>query len=110
MESDIVRVLQYLITRNPQCRDKSAFCFLRNFFRYLFTSGVTVTNLAMGIPRVARRYGARLPRHLTSGHVEILLNAARSDTRRNYSMGLLLAPLGLRAEEVLCMQLHDIAW
>ncbi len=108
--SDIVRFLQYLITRNPQRRDKSASCFLRNFFRYLFTSGVTVTNLAMGIPRVARRYGARLPRHLTSGHVEILLNAARSDTRRNYAMVLLLARLGLRAQEVIAMQVDDIDW
>src|SRR5260370_13973581 len=64
----------------------------------------------MGIPRVARRYGARLPRHLTSGHVEILISAARSDTRRNYAMVLLLARLGLRAQEVIAMQVDDIDW
>ena len=42
--------------------------------------------------------------------VEILINAVRSDTRRHYAMVLLLARLGLRAQEVMAMQIDDIDW
>jgi site-specific recombinase XerD len=86
---------------------------LRKFFQYLFQAGKIATNLAMGIPSVAQRYGARLPRHLTAEQVETLLAAVRSDTsrgRRNYAMVLLLARLGLRAQEVIALQLDDVDW
>jgi integrase/recombinase XerD len=111
--ADIVRFLQHLTTQRPPFRDKAASSNLRNFFRYLFKAGKTATNLALSIPSVAQRYGARLPRHLTPEQVETLISAVRSDTpsnRRNYAMMLLLARLGLRAPEVIAMQLDDIDW
>jgi integrase/recombinase XerD len=108
--TDIARFVQHLATRRRPFRDKTASSHLRNFFRYLFKVGKTATNLAVGIPSVAQRYGARLPRHLTSGQVEILINAVRSDSQRNYAMVLLLARLGLRAPEVIAMQIDDIDW
>ena len=110
---DIVRFLQQLTTRRSPFRDKTASTHLRNFFRYLFKAGKTATNLALGIPSVAQRYAARLPRHLTPGQVETLISAVRSDTprsRRDYAMVLLLARLGLRAQEVTAMQIDDIDW
>jgi integrase/recombinase XerD len=75
-------------------------------------AGKTTTNLALLVPTVARRYGARPPRHLTPEQVEILLRAVRScrtTARRDYAMVLLQA-LGLRAPEVVAMQLDDIDW
>ncbi len=111
--SDIAGFLQHLTTRTQPLRDKTSSSHLRNFFRYLFQAGKTATNLAAGIPSVAQRYGARLPRHLTPEQVETLLTAVRSDTpkgRRNYAMVLLLARLGLRPPEVVAMQLDDIDW
>ena len=111
--TDIVRFLQQLTTHTPPFRDKTPSTHLRSFFRYLFKAGKTATNLALGIPSVAQRYGARLPRHLTPGQVETLISAVRSDTprgRRNYAMVLLLARLGLRALEVTAMQIDDINW
>ena len=84
---DIADFLQVLTTRKPPFRDKTPATHLRNFFRYLFKAGKTEKNLALGIPSVAQRYGARLPRHLTPEQVEVLLNGVRSgpyDGRHNY--------------------------
>lgn len=111
--SDIVNFLQHLTRRTPPLRDKTLSSHLRNFFRYLFKAGKTTANLALSIPSVAQRYGTRLPRHLTTEHVEILVKAVRTETargRRNYAMVLLLARLGLRAPEVIAMQIDDIDW
>jgi site-specific recombinase XerD len=110
---DITDFLQHLAQRTPPLRDKTWTSHLRNFFRYLFQVGTTAANLAAGIPRVAQRYGTRLPRHLTLEQVERLLEAVRTETprgRRNYAMVLLLARLGLRPPEVIAMQLDDIDW
>jgi integrase/recombinase XerD len=110
--TDIVEFLQHLATRKTQV-DKNASSYLRAFARYLFMTGKTTTNLALLVPTVARRYGARLPRHLTPEQVDILLKAVRScrtTARRDYAMVLLQARLGLRAPEVVAMQLDDIDW
>jgi site-specific recombinase XerD len=111
--ADIVGFLQHLTTRKPPLRDKTLSSHLRNFFRYLFKAGKTSANLALGIPSVAQRYGARLPRHLTAEQVDILVKAVRANTvasRRNYAMVLLIARLGLRAPEIIAMQIDDINW
>ncbi len=111
--ADIVSFLQHVTTRTPPLRDKTLSSHLRNFFRYLFQVGKTSTNLALGIPSVAQRYAARLPRHLTPDQVDALVKAVRADSitgRRNYAMMLLVARLGLRAPEVVAMRIDDIDW
>ena len=112
--ADIVRFLQYL-TRcaKPSSGDKTPPSHFRAFFLFLFKSVKTATNLAPCVPRVAHRRGATLPRHLTPEEVDILVAAVRADTpigRRNYAMGLLQARLGLRAPEVVAIQIDDIDW
>lgn len=110
---DIVNFLQKLTKRTPPLRDKTLSSHLRNFFRYLFKDSKTTVNLALSIPSVAQRYGTRLPRHLTPEQVDILVRAVRTDStrgRRDYAMVLLLARLGLRAPEVIAIQLDDIDW
>jgi site-specific recombinase XerD len=111
---DVVAFLQRLFNRKAPYRDKTPPTHLRNFFQYLFKRGLTASNLALCIPRVAQQpYDARLPRHLTSAQVEIVLDAVRAEEpygRRNHAMVLLQARLGLRAPEVVAMQLDDIDW
>lgn len=114
--NDIARFMQHLTTRlKTPFRDRTPPTHLRNFFRYLFKAGKTRTNLALSVPNIKASYGKRLPRYLTGGQVEALLQAVRSGSpaglqRRNYAMVLLLARLGLRAPEVIAMQLDDIDW
>jgi site-specific recombinase XerD len=111
--ADIAAYLQHLTGRNPPYRDKSVCTHLRSFFRYLFKAGKTPANLAQGILSVPQRYDARLPRHVTPEQVDALLaavRAGRSGSRRNYAMLLLMARLGLRAPEVIAMEVDDIDW
>jgi integrase/recombinase XerD len=110
---DIAGFLQQVTTRRSPFRDKTLSSHLRNFLRYLFKAGQTTTNLALGTPSVAQRYGRRLPRHLTAEQVEIIIKAVHTDTsagRRNYAMVLLIARLGLRAPEIVAMRIDDIDW
>jgi site-specific recombinase XerD len=110
--SDVIAFLQLLIPKKT-FRDKTPAPRLRNFFRYLFKCGLTSSNLALCVPSVAKRYDARLPRHLTPDQVEAVLAAVRTSPkhgRRDYAMMLLLARLGLRAPEVITIQLDDIDW
>ena len=110
---DIAAFLGHLTTRTPPFRDKTPPTHLRNFLGYLFKRGVTATNLALCVPSVAQRYDARLPRHLTPEQVETVLEAVRNSPkhgRRDYAMLLLMARLGLRAPEVVAIQLDDINW
>lgn len=113
---DIARFMQHLtMRRRAPFRDRTPPTHLRNFFRYLFKAGQTPTNLALGMLSIKRQYGARLPRYLADDHVERLLEAVRSASPkrlrcRNYAMVLLQARLGLRALEVVAMQLDDIDW
>lgn len=110
---DIAKFMEHVTSRKTPFRDKTPPTHLRNFFRYLFYAGHTAVNLAPSVPRVAHRRGSALPRYLPSDQVEALLAAIKRDTpkgRRDYAMVLLLARLGLRAEEVIRVQLDDIDW
>ncbi|MFZ0429731.1 MAG: site-specific integrase [Acidobacteriota bacterium] len=111
--TDIARFIQHVTAEGRSPRSKTLSSHLRSFFRYLFQSRKTPGNLALGIPSVAQRYAARVPRHLSPEQVEELVSAVREDNpigRRNYAMVLLLARLGLRPVEVVAMRIDDIDW
>jgi site-specific recombinase XerD len=111
--ADVASFLLHITGRKLPFKDKTPPTHLRKFFRYLFKSGMTATNLALCVPSIAQRYGRRLPRHLEANQVEVLLTAVRNTAksgRRNYAMTLLMARLGLRAPEVVAIQLDDIDW
>ena len=111
--ADAVGFVQHLLTGKHPYRDKTAATHLRTFFQYLFGRGATGTNLALSIPKAAKRWDARLPRHLSPDGVEAVLASVRGNPRhsaRDYAMLLLMARLGLRASEVIAIQLDDIDW
>jgi len=110
---DISDFLAHVLDRKSAFRDKTLSTHLRSFFGFLFQTGKTRTNLAKVVPRVAIRHGARLPRHLKQDDVEAVLEDARkakSSPKRDYAMLLLMARYGLRAPEVVAIQLEDIDW
>jgi integrase/recombinase XerD len=110
---DIVDFLRKIAGGGKPSRDKTAPSHLRNLFRFLFWSGKTKRDLANSIPRIAQPPQSHLPRHLKPEAVEKLIDAVWSGDpigRRNYAMMLLIARLGLRAPEVIAVQLDDIDW
>lgn len=94
-------------------RDKTVPSHLRNLFRFMFWSGKTKRDLATSIPRARQPARSTLPRYLEPKEVDKLLDAAWAPTpvgRRNYAMLMVLARVGLRAPEVIAIQLDDIDW
>lgn len=86
---------------------------LRSFLRSLFQLGETDTDLALAVPTVRRWRLSSVPRHLPARDVERLLRACRRSSgtgRRDHAILLLLARLGLRACEVLALELDDLHW
>jgi integrase/recombinase XerD len=111
--ADAVGFVQHVLADRHPYRDKTVTTHLRTFFQYLFARGATATNLALSIPKAAQRWDARLPRHLSPEGVEAVLASVRDNPRhgaRDYAMLLLMARLGLRAPEVIAIQLDDIDW
>jgi site-specific recombinase XerD len=86
---------------------------LRSFLRYLRHQGKITTDLAACVPTVARWSFATLPKSLPVGVVQKVLDHNDRKTplgRRDYAILLLLARLGLRACEIVALNLEDIEW
>lgn len=86
---------------------------LRSFLRFLHYRGHITSDLAQAVPAVANWRMADLPKHLPAEAVQQVLDSCDQTTavgRRNHSILLLLARLGLRAGEIIALQLEDIDW
>lgn len=86
---------------------------LRSFLRFLFLRGEIGADLALAVLTVRHAHHVGVPRHLPPEDVEQLLGGCdRSSVmgRRDYAILLLLARLGLRASEVMALQLGDLRW
>jgi len=95
--------------RSAQCM-----CWtLRAFTRYLLYRGHIAVDLAVAVPSVRTwRFGA-LPEHLSPDQVQQTLDSCdrrSSIGRRDYAVLLLLARLGLRANEIATLTLDDVDW
>jgi site-specific recombinase XerD len=111
--ADIVKFLREVMGRKTAYRDKTPPTHLRSLFRFLFWSGKTKRDLASSLPRVATGRASHLSRSLKPEEIERLIDAVWSPDavgRRNYAMLMVLARLGLRAPEVIAIQLDDIDW
>ena len=86
---------------------------LRSFLRFCFLDGTIATDLSTAVPPVRRWQLAPVPAFLTAEDVERVIAACdRSTTRgcRAFAILLLLARLGLRASEIIALDLDDIRW
>lgn len=84
---------------------------LRLLLRFLHLKGLTATALAGVVLPVAGRHDTRLPSTLTRSHVTALL-ASCDRTQlaglRDFAILMLLARLGLRAAEVVGLEVSDV--
>ncbi len=86
---------------------------LRSFLRFLHGQGEISHDLTAAVPPVRRWAQPDVPRKLTPEEVDRVLNVPDRSTatgRRDLAVLILLAKLGLRASEVLELELGDIHW
>lgn len=86
---------------------------LRSFLSFLLQKGRIATNLAAVVPSIPNQRLAGVPRYLEAREVEMVLRSCdlrRKIGKRDYAIFLLLARLGLRANEVVQLTLDDIDW
>jgi site-specific recombinase XerD len=86
---------------------------LRAFLRYLHHKGLNPAPLAGCVPSIREWKLASLPTYLSAEQVQNVLNAcdrASSAGRRDYAILMMLAKLGLRANEIATLGLDDIDW
>jgi integrase/recombinase XerD len=86
---------------------------LRSFCRFLFLSGHMRVDLSPSWPRVCKYRQSTPPAFLAPEEVARALAATDRSTprgRRDYAILLLLARLGLRAGEIVSLELDDICW
>src|SRR5215831_1719515 len=111
--ADVTSFVQRHAHRFSPGRAKLLVGALRSFFRYLQQSGEIPTNLAACVPSVPNWSLSALPKFLPAGAVQRVLRHCDRRTsigRRNYAILLLLARLGLRACEVVALNLEDMDW
>jgi integrase/recombinase XerD len=86
---------------------------LRSFFRFLVLRGQTSKDFSNSVPMVRRYRQAVVPAFLSPDEVERVLTATAQSTlsaHRDSAILLLLARLGLRAGEIVSLELDDIRW
>jgi integrase/recombinase XerD len=86
---------------------------LRSFLRFLFFAGETDHDVSGSVPMVRKYRMSRPPSFLSAEQTEQVLAATDRSTstgRRDYAVLLLLARLGLRAGEIVSLELDDIRW
>lgn len=110
---DVGRFVQQQARRLHQKRAKLLTSALRSFLQYARYCGATPVELAAAVPVVANWSMTTIPRAIAPEQVRQLLASIDRHTpvgRRDYAIVLLLARLGLRAGEVVALELDDIDW
>jgi integrase/recombinase XerD len=86
---------------------------LRSFCRFLFLFGHMPVDFSPSVPRVCKYRQSTPPAFLAPEEVARALAAINRSTprgRRDYAILLLLARLGLRAGEIVSLELDDVCW
>jgi len=86
---------------------------LRSFLRFLFSHGETDQDFSLVVPSVSQCRLAPVHSFFSIDEVERILSSpdlTTSGGRRDYAILLLLARLGLRAGEIVRLELEDIHW
>jgi len=110
---DVINFVLHNTPRRGRWSTKSIITGLRSFLGFSFQTGRTRTNLVAAVPGVPVSNLSDLPRFLQPDQVEKVLRCCDRRTKvgkRDYTILLLLARLGLRSGEVTKLTLDDIGW
>lgn len=114
----VAQVIEYIQVNAPRGQSfstaKNIVTSLRSFFRFALSRGHVQTDLAAAVPSVPGWSQASIPRAMSAEGVRTLLGASRTwrtpAGRRDHAILMLLARLGLRAGELVNLELDDIDW
>lgn len=110
---DVVRFVQRQAPRLHLRRAKLLTSALRSFLHYARYQGDIAHDLAAAVPPVANWSMTSIPRAIPPDALHQLLGSINRHTatgRRDYAIVLLLARMGLRAGEVVRLELEGIDW
>jgi len=110
---EIIGFVQRTARKHHQGFTKQTVTALRSFLRFLHYRGKLRSDWAASVPCVAHWRLTALPKPLSAEDVQKTLDGCDRTTavgRRDHAILLLLARLGLRAGEVVGMQMEDIDW
>jgi integrase/recombinase XerD len=105
-------LLDHIRNRSSECARLLTIA-LRSFFRFLYLREETAIDLSLSVLTVRKWRQAEITPFLSPEEVERVLSPTDRSTprgRRDYAILLLLARLGLRAGEVVTLELGDILW
>lgn len=110
---DVVTFVQSRARRLHVKRAKLMTTALRSFFQYARMRGEITLDLVAAVPIVANWSMTSIPRAIAAEQTQRLLTSIDRKSamgRRDYAILLVLARLGLRAGEVMSLELDDIDW
>jgi len=113
---DAETIQAFLLERIAHCSSEPARIVsvaFRSLLRFLFLRGETPRDLSPVVPMVRTYRQSGVPAVLSPEEVESVLSATDLTTKRgcrDYAILLLLARLGLRAGEIVSLELRDIHW
>jgi integrase len=111
--SDIAAFVRRHAPQHGRGRAAQMVTGLRSFFRFAQLRGSIRSDLAALVPAVPSWEMSGPPKHLSTEAVQRVLTACEQSTvrgKRDYAILLILARLGLRAGEIVALQLDDINW
>lgn len=109
--TDVSKYVQRTASKRSKKNAKLMCTALRALFRYAMHQGLLTTRLDAAVPTIANWRLASIPYSLPAESVEKILSSCNRETRigkRDYAIILLLARLGLRAGEIITLNLEDI--
>jgi site-specific recombinase XerD len=113
---DLLAITTFVVRQTPAMSPRCAQFMgtaLRSLFQFLLQRGAIDRDLAGCVPRISDWRLATIPKYLSPDEVERLLEGCDRETavgRRDHAILLLLARLGLRAGEIVALELDDIHW
>jgi site-specific recombinase XerD len=112
-QEDVIRYIERHAQDWSPVSGKAMCWSLRAFLRYLHHRGLNPLALAGCVPSIRQWKLASLPTYLSTAQVQKVLDGCDRATamgRRDYTILMMLAKLGMRADEVATLTLDDIDW
>jgi site-specific recombinase XerD len=111
----LLYILSYIKNISPRTitAARTSIQVLRDFFKYLYTQRILETDFSFMIPRSNYKSQPKTPSIYSKEEVEkLILSVERSSSvgKRDYTIILLAARLGLRASDIANLKFENILW